>query len=709
MKNKNHGVRGVGRWGGYVNMQILICIFACLAGVSAHAAVSTSVLTNNVNPSVYGQAVIFTNTVSGGSGTPTGTNVWDDGAPEFTNSLTAGVSRWTNSLLPVGATTISAAYGGDGTYTGSTGYMTQTVNQASSAVAVGSSVNPSLSGQSVTFTATVTAVGPGAGIPSGTVTFLNDTTTLGTRTLDGAGLATITDSSIAIGTHPIWGVYNGDANFLTSTNPVALTQTVSQASTTVAVSSSSNPSVNGQSVTWTSTVGAVSPGIGTPTGTVTFWDFPVLLGSGSLSSGQATFTSAALIPGSHLITAVYGGNTEFITNTSPGLVQTVGKAGSTGGLVASPNPGIFTSNVVFTVTESAVAPGSGTPHGIVTFKDGTNTLAFARLSGGVASYTNSTLAVGSHPISTTYVGDDFFNGNSSSTVTEVIHATTNTVSSTTALTASNNPAVFGQAVVFVATVTGAGGVSNGTVVLNDGAASLATNTLSAAGDCSFTNSSLSVGPHLLVASYAGDTNFDPGLGLLTETINKDSVTNLLTSSTNPATYGQSITFTATLTAAAPGAGTPGGTVIFKDSGVSLSTNTLSAGAASFATTNLVSTTHLLTAVYSGDSNFVGVTSGVLTQVVSQASFIYVPFAGSGNVGNEPWPPFFSEGFVTGMPVAAENWPLWQGWRAFDTNFHQADARLLVLEGGLTTNFSVLVPGGLTNVLAFTNGILRAVH
>src|SRR5207244_6290866 len=92
--------------------------------------------------------------------------------------------------------------------------------------------------------------------------------------------------------------------------------------TTTALTSSANPSVAGQSVTFTATVSATSSA-GTPTGTVTFQDGATMLGNGTLSGGSVTFSTAALAAGTHTITAVYGGDTNFAPSTSNALTQTV--------------------------------------------------------------------------------------------------------------------------------------------------------------------------------------------------------------------------------------------------------------------------------------------------------------------------------------------------------------------------------------------------
>jgi len=168
----------------------------------------------------------------------------------------------------------------------------------------------------------VTAKSAGTGIPTGTVTFKDGANTLGTGTLDSSGHAMFVTSPLAVASHSITASYGGDANFNGSIS-TTLNQTVKKAATTTLVSSSANPSVFGQSVTFTATVTANSPGAGTPTGAVTFKDGGSTLGTGTLNnSGQAIFTTSTLKVGSHSITASYGGDAHFNGSTSSTLTQT---------------------------------------------------------------------------------------------------------------------------------------------------------------------------------------------------------------------------------------------------------------------------------------------------------------------------------------------------------------------------------------------------
>jgi len=221
---------------------------------------------------------------------------------------------------------------------------------AATSTVVTSSLNPSTSGASVTFTAAVSSAT--AGTITGTVTFLDGATSLGMGTLAG-GMATFATSSLAAGSHSITAQYGGDTNYATSISPV-LTQTVNagtKAATTTAVTSSLNPSTTGTSVTFTAAV--TSATAGTITGAVTFLDGATSLGMGTLAGGMATFATSSLAAGSHSITAQYGGDANYATSTSPVVTQTVNAAAD---FSVSASPGNLTivagqsGTVAFTVT-----------------------------------------------------------------------------------------------------------------------------------------------------------------------------------------------------------------------------------------------------------------------------------------------------------------------------------------------------------------------
>ncbi|WP_326608936.1 Ig-like domain repeat protein [Streptomyces scopuliridis] len=581
---------------------------------------TSTALTSAPDPSVFGQAKTLTATVTAvppGAGTPTGTVSFFDGATILgTATLTGGVATLTTSTLSVGSHSLTAVYNGDVDFTGSTSPVdVQTVTQATTSTALTSAPDPSVFGQAKTLTATVTAVPPGAGTPTGTVSFFDGATLLGTATLTG-GVATLTTSTLSVGSHSLTAVYNGDVDFTGSTSPVDV-QTVTQAGTTTALTSAPDPSVFGQPKILTATVAAVLPGAGTPTGTVSFFDGAILLGTATLSGGVATFATSALGVGSHFLTAVYNGDVDFSGSTSPVDVQTVTQAGTTTALTSAPDPSVFGQPKTLTATVAAVPPGGGTPTGTVSFFDGATLLGTATLSGGVATFATSALGVGSHSLTAVYNGDVDFSGSTS----PVDVQTVTQAGTSTALTSAPDPSVFGQAKTLTATVTAVlpgAGTPTGTVDFFDGAILLGTATLSG-GVATFATSALGVGSHSLTAVYGGDVDFTGSTSPIdVQTVTQAGTTTALTSVPDPSVFGQPKTLTATVAAVLPGAGTPTGTVDFFDGAALLGTATLSGGVATFTTSSLGVGSHLLTAVYNGDVDFSGSTSPVDVQTVTQA-------------------------------------------------------------------------------------------
>jgi hypothetical protein len=267
---------------------------------------------------VYGQAVTLTATISHGTTIPTGTVTFKAGTTVLATVAvsSSGTGTYTSSAFTVATHPITAVYSGDSNYVGSTSAaFSQVVEKAATTTSLASSLNPSTFGQSVTLTATVSAVGPGSGTPAGTVQFYDGTTLLGSHGLT-SGVAALVTTKLATGTDSITAVYVASADYLTSTSS-ALSQVVDKANTKTTLAASPNPATSGATVTFTATVSVVAPGTGTPTGTVTFMDGATELGTGTVnSSKKATFATASLAEGTHSITAVYGGDLNFNADTS---------------------------------------------------------------------------------------------------------------------------------------------------------------------------------------------------------------------------------------------------------------------------------------------------------------------------------------------------------------------------------------------------------
>jgi uncharacterized delta-60 repeat protein len=579
---------------------------------------TTTAIASSANPSRFGQPVTFTATVTPGANADlalTGTNVrFVEGATTLATVAldAAGKATYTPSGLglSVAMHTIQAVYDENTNWLGSSAQIVQDVQKADTTTSVSSSANPSVFGQSVTFTATVAAVSPGAGTPTGTVTFLDGGSSIGTGNLNGSGVATLSISALSVGSHTITASYGSDTNYNGSSGSLnSNPQVVNKANSATTLTSSNNPSILNQSVTFTATVSASAPGAGMPTGTVTFLDGGSSIGTGTLSSGVATLSTSALTVGNHTITTTYAGDGNF--NPSAGSLtgnpQVVNKLPTTTTLTSSQNPAKFGQSVTFTATVAPTPPGTGTPTGTVTFLDGGSSIGTGNLNGsGVATFASSTLAVGNHTITANYAADPTFASSTGSLTgnPQVISK----ADTTTALSSSANPSVFGQPVTFTATITATGpgaGTATGTVTFLDGGSSIGTGTLSS-GVATLAISTLIVGNHTITTTYPGDGNFNGSGGALTgnpQVVNHADTTTALTSSQNPSLPGQSVTFTATITAMAPGAGTPTGTMSFLDGGNPLGSGTLSAGVATFTTSALTPGNHTITSSYPGDTHF----------------------------------------------------------------------------------------------------------
>ncbi len=211
--------------------------------------------------------------------------------------------------------------------------MNLTVNKGTTTTGVVSSVSTSVTGQSVTFTATVNAPSSYGAAPTGTVQFFDGGAQLGTAValVSGGGTtstATLTVPAsgipaLSVGQHIISASYSGDANYNTSGTAVtpppctggtcAIVQTVSKATTTTTLSPSINSSVVGEQVILTATVVVSPPGTGVATGVVQFFNGSTSLGSANLVSsgpqGSETFTATLTInnlpQGNLALTAVY--------------------------------------------------------------------------------------------------------------------------------------------------------------------------------------------------------------------------------------------------------------------------------------------------------------------------------------------------------------------------------------------------------------------
>jgi Bacterial Ig-like domain (group 3)/FG-GAP-like repeat len=218
------------------------------------------------------------------------------------------------------------------------------LNLQGTAIVIKPSLAPSTYGQSVTLTATVAASVSNGAAPTGSVTFENGNTIIGTaQTLSSSGEASVSTSGLPAGTNSLAAIYSGDSNYQPHT--VSLSQKVSAATSVTSLTSTPNPSAPNQTATFTASVSSPTT---QPGGVVTFFDGSTTIGTGTLNGGgQASFSTSTLATGTHNITAAYAGNSNIAGSTSSALQQVIG-------VVTAPN---FSLTATWS-TSNNVAPGS---------------------------------------------------------------------------------------------------------------------------------------------------------------------------------------------------------------------------------------------------------------------------------------------------------------------------------------------------------------
>jgi hypothetical protein len=336
-----------------------------------------------------------------------------------------------------------------------TGDTDATGSNATTATLI-SSVNPIAAGQPVTFTAAVSS--QNSQIPTGPVLFLDGVNTLASASLDGTGHATFTTSALAPGSHPITAAFTGSPLFNSSTSSVVnqvITGTITPAATTTAVVSNNNPSTLAQTVMFTATV--TSTTAGTPTGTVSFMDGTITLGTGSLNgSAMATLQTSLLAVGSHSITAVYGGDTNFAGSTSLVLTQVVNAASNPVPTLNNISPAnAAAGSGAFTLTVNGTNFVSSS---FVTFNGQARTTTFVNSTQVTAAILATDVASVGTPL--VAVTNPTPGGGQSNSATFTITAALNPVPTVTSL--SPNTIAAGSSG-FTLTVNGTGFVSGATV------------------------------------------------------------------------------------------------------------------------------------------------------------------------------------------------------------------------------------------------------
>ena len=405
--------------------------------------------------------------------------------------------------------------------------------------------------------------------------------------------------------------------------------------TTTTLVSSANPSVYGNTVTFTATVvdsnGGGAPAVG---GTVTFGGVGgicnnVATNAGGVATCTITATQFNVAGSPHAVTATYGANGIYLGSTSNTVNQNVSQDATTTTVSVSPTSATYGNEGSSTFSVTVVAThGEAVPNGetvLVSVNGGSATCTVTLAAGaGTCAIANTGLPVGGpYTVAATYGGDANLvtsTGNAGTGLTVSKDTTTTTVSEAPTTVVYGNEAT----VVYSVTVTTGHGeaVPNGETVLvsvNGGAATCTVTLSAGAGTCSVANTALpGGGPYTIAATYSGDPNLLTSTGSAATGLTVSKRPTTLTVSGPPVdTLGQSVTYTATVSNG--GQGTPTGPVAFTLNGTPIpGCSAQPVNGAGLATCTFVANRtggpFTIAAVYAGDGNFLGSSGSTPFQV-----------------------------------------------------------------------------------------------
>lgn len=267
-------------------------------------------LTSTPNPGTLGQNVTLTAAVTATGPMPTGSVTFlDSGSVIGVAPLnSAGVAMFNTSSLIVGTHTITATYGGDSNYVSQSATLNEVIRYSAASIILSSSLSPATVGQSIIFTAKVTGSGP---MPTGGVILQDNGRQIGQVPLAADGSATFSINSLSVGSHNVQAIYSGNSAY--DSQSTTLTEIVTPVPTLTALNVSPNPAFAGQIVT----LKAVVTSSGNPTGSVTFFDGTMPIGSSGLdATGTSVLTTSQLQVGTHSLSATVAANLNWAGSSS---------------------------------------------------------------------------------------------------------------------------------------------------------------------------------------------------------------------------------------------------------------------------------------------------------------------------------------------------------------------------------------------------------
>ena len=366
---------------------------------------------------------------------------------------------------------------------------------------------PSTYTKSFSMSLTLAPLKSGSGTPTGNVTFSIDGSPVGTVPLSGS-VATFAyqSSSLAIGSHTISVVYNGDANFVPSYFAAQHQLIPIVYPTSVTLAANPNPVVAGQTVSFKATVTSTGQ---IPGGKVSIIDGTTPLGAVTLDTNSlAVFDTALLSPGKHSVKANYIGNANFAAASSSPVTVTVNTNKTNTKVTVNPTTVALGATVLLSAT---VASLTGTPTGAVVFYDGSLPLQNTAIdANGVAVYGATFSTSGTHLISAVYGANASFASSTSPVVNVTVTGNPSGNASGTSLSAVSNPQV-ARSFILTATVTSRGRNADGNVIFLDGDFRLGTVVLDETGSATYQSSSLVPGVHYISAFYPGKKTLAPSV------------------------------------------------------------------------------------------------------------------------------------------------------------------------------------------------------
>ncbi len=592
----------------------------------------TVITSSSEESSIYSQPVVFFAHVVPTrlpASIPTGTIQFEvDQVLASTQPLANGETKFTISNLSpthLKQHSITAIYSGDEIFESSRDYWNLWVYPAKTSCVIKAGPNSSVLNQLVKFTVGVNAEAPAKATPNGLVELFIDGSSFATGELDTSGKAIFSTADISVGAHTITAIYQGNENFQAS--QIQLTQQVDRGPTKTQLTSSENPSLFGQPMTFTV---KVTSSAGIPDGMVQLMMNELHYGNPlSLdSNGQTIIILKDLPSGSYNIEAHYLGNKNFDPSTSL-LTQMIGQAKTETDLISSENPSTYGIAVRMT---AKVTSETARPQGWIRFRvDGKEFGSIQSLSrSGQVSVTLNQLTAGSHQIEAEYSGNENFSPSADSLMQQVKKA------KTTGLTSSKNPSTYGSPVKITAKVTAEGLQPTGLVQFKIDGKNFEEARSLKNGQVSVIIQHLNAGTHQIEANYLGSENFSPSDVVLTQQIDKADTSTTVVSSVNPSILGQSVTFTATVAAHKKLTGTIQFQINEEKVGDPLKlTDSHQATLTVFK--ELKKGEHRIIAIYSGDENFNPSTSAPLLQMTHLAILpptLVTGFQINNAIGNE---------------------------------------------------------------------------